>query len=130
MIYLYKNPLTGEIKEVIQSADSEHTYSEGDIKFEREFTIPNMSVDTRIDCQSSKDFSEKTGKKKGSLAQIIEKSAELSQERADKAGGVDPIKSKYYEDYSKKRGGAVHKDILKKQTLQKLDKLGVTVTEK
>jgi len=32
----------------------------------------------------------------------------MSAKRAEKAGGIDPVKKQYLEDYSKKRNGAKH----------------------
>jgi hypothetical protein len=40
----------------------------------------------------------------------------MSQKRADQAGGIDPIKQKYFENYSKERAGAKHQ--MEKQTFE------------
>ena len=37
----------------------------------------------------------------------------MSQRRADQAGGVDPVKEKYFKEYSKKRKGAKHFEQMK-----------------
>jgi hypothetical protein len=39
---------------------------------------------------------------------MFDYSKEMSERRAEKAGGVDPVKKKYFEDYSKKTGGKKH----------------------
>ena len=41
-------------------------------------------------------------------------SAELSEKRAEKAGGLDPIKEKFFDNYAKERGGSEHPDRPKK----------------
>jgi hypothetical protein len=41
-------------------------------------------------------------------------SAELSEKRAEKAGGLDPIKEKFFDNYAKERGGSEHPDRAKK----------------
>ena len=39
---------------------------------------------------------------------MFDYSKELSDKRADQNGGVDPVKKKYFENYSKQRNGAKH----------------------
>ena len=48
----------------------------------------------------------------------MDASAELSAQRAEERGGVDPIKQKHYDDYAKKRGGRRHP----KEKIEKLSK--------
>ena len=51
-IYLFKNPKNGKVKEVFQSMNSDHIYSEDGVKWERVFTVPQASIDTEIDAIS------------------------------------------------------------------------------
>ena len=44
------------------------------------------------------------------MGDLLDRSADLSKERASQNGGVDPVKEKYYKEYSKKRNGALHED--------------------
>lgn len=122
-LYLFKNPKTGEIKEVIQSVHDEHSYYEDGVKFEREFVNPQISIDTKIDCQSSIDFVEKTGRKRGTVNDLWQTSAELSEKRA-RIHGEDPIKKEYQKKYKETRGKD-HPEIGAKEAKEKLDKLGV-----
>lgn len=103
-IYLYKHPVTGEVAEVLQGMNEDHVYFEDGVEFDRVFTIPQASVDTQIDPMSSRDFVEKTGRKKGSVGDLWDASKELSSKRADKIG-KDPVQEKAFDDYSKKRRG-------------------------
>ena len=107
-IYIYEHIETGEIAEVVQSMNEERIYNgkNGDEKgkWQRIFTAPNVQSDTRIDPFSEKQFSEKIGKSKGKLRDVIERSAELSEKRAEKLGGEDPVKRKHFADYEKKTG--------------------------
>lgn len=121
-IYLYQNPETEEIKEIIQSVHDKHEYFENGVKWNRIFTVPQTSFDTKFNPYDSRGFVEKTGKMKGTLGNIIDASKELSEKRG---GDSDPIKKKYYEDWSKKRGGRTHPDIRKKILENNFKKLGL-----
>ena len=115
-IYLYFNTETQEHREVYQKMDDPHEYfvENGEEKnWKRVFTVPQASIDAKIDPFNTRDFVSKTGGKKGTYGDLLDKSAELSQKRADLAGGKDPIKEKYFSDYSQKRRGAKHPDQMK-----------------
>lgn len=124
-IYIYSHPNTGEIKEVIQSMNDIHEYIQDGIKWNREFTSPTASIDTKIDPWSQKDFVEKTRNKKGTLGGIWDQSAELSEKRKG-ASNYDPVKEDNYKNYQKKVGKP-HIDKLKQAARSKLDKLGVSI---
>jgi hypothetical protein len=113
-IYIYKHPEQEEYTEVFQTMMEDHVYfdSEG-LEWKRVFTTPNMSIDSQIDPYSSKEFVEKTGGKKGTMGDMMDYSKEMSHIRAEKNGGIDPVKEKYYKDYSAKRKGAKHIDQMK-----------------
>jgi len=122
--YLYTN---GEVTiEVVQTMSEPHVFEKDGIKYDRVFTPIKASIDTKIDPYSSQDFTEKTGKKKGSLNDLFQVSAELSEKRAQK-DGVDNVKEQYYENYSEKRGGKRHPDLVKSEAIKSLDKMGVSV---
>ena len=115
-IYVYFNTETEEYREIVQRMSDVHEYfgESGDEKnWKRVFTCPNAAIDSQIDPFSSRDFMRKTGAKKGTYGDLLDKSSELSNQRAEKAGGVDPIKEKYFKDYSAKRRGAKHPDQMK-----------------
>ena len=108
--YLFENPDTGEIISVAQGIDEEHTYSEEGKVFDRVFTVPNASIDSNPDPFSAQQFTEKTKDMKGSMGDMWDYSAELSQKRKQAHGGVDPIRKKAEADYSKKRKGMKYKE--------------------
>jgi predicted nucleic acid-binding Zn ribbon protein len=115
-IYIYFNPETDEYKEILQKMSDAHEYfgENGDEKtWKRIFTVPNASFDSKIDPFKTEDFVRKTGGKKGTYGDLLDKSAELSHQRSEMAGGVDPVKEKYYKDYAKKRRGAKHPSQMK-----------------
>lgn len=123
-IYIFRNPNNGELREVVQSMSEKHVYSEDGIEFVREFSVPTASVSSinNIDPFSSKNFAEVTGNKKGTYGDIIDLSKELSQKRADKIGTLDPVKEKYYQNYSKQRRGKKHPDVKKRELKKSLEK--------
>ena len=104
-IYIYKNPKTGASKEVIQRMIEEHKYEEDGVVWERVFTKPNASIDTKVDPSNKAKFIEKTGNMKGTMGDMMDYSAELSEERSKSSEkGEDPVKRKHFKDYEKKVG--------------------------
>ena len=103
--YLYKNPNTGKEVSVWQSVHEEHIYEIDGVTYDRVYTIPNASIDTRIDPNSASEFREKA---KGTVGDIWDQSAEASEKRAEQHGGQDPGKKQFFKDYSEKRKGAKH----------------------
>jgi hypothetical protein len=106
-IYLFQNPKTKEVREVFQSMNDKHAYSEKGVQWERIFTIPQASIDTQIDAFSESSFKNKTSNKRETLGDLMDRSKELSEKRKDVAG-VDPVQQKFFEDYSKTRKGKKH----------------------
>ncbi|MDB4314563.1 hypothetical protein N9955_00890 [bacterium] len=121
-IYLFKHPETGEVKEIFQKMADEHVYSEGEVKWDRVYTVPTASIDTKIDPFSRNQFIEKTGNKKGTMGEVMDLSAELSEKRAEATGGQDPVKKKLFDDYEKKVG---KKHLMDKP--KKIQKSGITI---
>lgn len=123
--YIYSNPENpDEHVEVIQSVHEDHVFVKDGIVWQREFTLPNASADTKIDAFDKTDFLCKTAGKKGSLGNLMDCSRELSEKRAERSGS-DPVQESYYEDYKKKRGGKhEHPEVVKRKSREKLRKLG------
>jgi hypothetical protein len=47
----------------------------------------------------------------------------MSEKRADKRDGVDPVKQKYYDDYKARRRGTEHPSQIK----ERINKINVTI---
>lgn len=119
-LYTYRNPKTGKTKDIIQSMNEPHVYSEGGIEWQRVFTVPQASIDTKIDPYDSKDFVEKSKTKKGTVGDLWDKSQELSNKRAH-TEGYDPKKQKYYNHYKNRRRSKIeHPDVQKAKIKEKL----------
>lgn len=114
-LYIYQNEQTKEVKEIFQSMNQKHEYfgENGNEKWNRIFTIPQASIDTKQDPFDSNQYVRQTGSKKGTYGDLLNHSKELSKKR-EQIAGKDPIKEKYYSDYSKNRKGAKHPDQFKK----------------
>ena len=116
-IYMYKNPKTGEVKDVLQGMNEVHEYSENGEEWDRVWSSPQIGMDTKVDPFSSKQFVNKTNKQ-GTYGDLMDRSAELSEKRAEKNGGVDPVKKKYFDDYANKRGGKRHPEENKNKPIE------------
>ena len=126
--YSFQNTETGEIKDVVQKMDEEHTYSQNGVEWIRLWINPQVSTNIKIDPFSEKDFLNQTSSKKETLGDIFDRAKEASLKREKKLGAEDPIKKKFYEDYSKKRKGKVrHRDEIREQSNKKLKNFGLSV---
>jgi predicted nucleic acid-binding Zn ribbon protein len=115
-LYIYFNSETEEYREIVQKMNDVHEYFGekcDETTWKRVFTAPNASIDSKMDPFNTSEFVRKTGSKKGTYGDLLDKSSELSSQRAELAGGVDPVKEKYYKDYSEKRRGAKHPSQMK-----------------
>lgn len=95
--------------------DDEKKYiDEQGLEWDRELSSPQLNTQGSIDPWNNNDFVNKTAGMKGTVGDLLDKSSELSNQRAQENGGVDPLRKKYYENYSKDRNGAKHLDQVKK----------------
>lgn len=126
--YIYEKESTGEVVEIFQHMSDEHIFrgpnGDEEGQWRRVWTVPQACIDSSsaIDPFSSRDFVEKTGKKKGKMADLYEQAAEASSKRIDKLGH-DPIKSKFLSDY-RAQNGVEHFSVGK---TNKITKNGITV---
>lgn len=112
-IYTYFRDSTEEFIDLVQTMNEVHEYSgknglEDD--WRRIYFSPQMSIDTKINPFSPKEFTDRTGSKKGTVGDMLDYSSEMSDKRAEQAGGIDPVKEKYFKEYSEKRRGAKHQN--------------------
>jgi len=108
-LYCYRHPETGEEIDVLQGMNDVHEYVDAaGVKWNRVFFAPNASIDTKTDPFSTQQFIDRTAAKKGSVGNMMDFSAEMSEKRAQQAGGIDPVKTEYFKNYSKTRKGAKH----------------------
>jgi hypothetical protein len=101
----------------------EHSYSEGGVQWERVWTVPQAAVDSNIDPFNQNAFIDKVGAQKGTMNDVWGRSAEMSEKRAAKRGGEDPVKKKYYDEYKARRRGTEHPLQIK----ERVSKINVTI---
>lgn len=106
MIYIFQHPKTEEYIEISQGMNEDHVYrDEEGVEWRRIFTTPEVSASKICDPWNKNDFINQTGSRKGTMGDLLDQSAEMSEKRAQQNGGVDPIKQQYFKDYSKQRRG-------------------------
>jgi hypothetical protein len=112
--YLYQNPKTGKIISLIQSIHDKHEFfDKKGFKWNRVFTSPQLNTEGSLDANcTDKQFSEFTKNKKDTMGDLWDRSEELSHKR-EKIYGQDPVKNKYYKNWSKKRKGKKHPNLKK-----------------
>lgn len=114
-MYVFEHPKTGEQIELFFSMNDDKKYTDKKgVEWKRVFMGSQLSTVGKVDPWNNADFVNKTAQKKGTVGNMMDLSKELSEQRAKDNGGVDPVKEKYYKDYSKARGGAKHMDQMKK----------------
>ena len=120
MVYQFKNKKTGKIVDIVMSMKNYRPYrgkSDNEDHWERVYDVPQVNIGnaTVVDPFDNKAFVNKTGGMTGKYGDLLDYSSELSDRRAALAGGEDPLKRKYFDDYKKKTNGKKHiKDIPKK----------------
>lgn len=98
--YLFSHPDTGEVREIFFHMNDEKIYlDENNLKWNREFVVPQASIDANIDPFSKRAFMDKTAKA-GTFGEMFDLSKELSEKRG---GKNDPIKQDYKKDWKTKR---------------------------
>jgi hypothetical protein len=107
-VYQYSHPEYPIVIEVVQSMKDPHVYiDDEDVEWQRVWSAPNASIDTQVDPFDSKAFVDSTKNKKGTMGDLWDQAKEASEKRTDKLGH-DPIKQKYFKNYSKGRKGMKH----------------------
>lgn len=130
-LYSFQHIDSNKIEDVFFHMDDEKIYNGKDGKekgkWKRVWLKPQMNVDSiGLDPYSKKDFNRVTNKG-GSIGDLFDRSAELSEKRTQK-DGVDTFKEGFFEDYKKKHKGNSHPEQKRAQSKKKLDDLGLKVS--
>lgn len=117
-MYSFENPETLEVIDVFFHMNDDKKYIDSaGLEWKRLLLSPQLNTEASIDPWSNEDFVNKTSNTKGTMGDLLDRSAEMSAKRAEGNNGVDPVKQKFFKDYSKDRKGAKHPDE-KKQTYE------------
>lgn len=111
--YLFTHTKTNETREILFSMNDTKVYNGEDDKekglWRRVFTIPQGARDTRIDPNDSGHFIRSLDNKNGeTVGSMWDRSAELSEKRAAKNDGTDPVKQRFFDKYRKMAKGKTH----------------------
>lgn len=103
--YDFENQTTKEVREVWIDQNKPVVFNGIDDKevglWLKIYSCPHMSVDTRYEAHSAKDFRKVTQNKKGlTVGDMWKKSAEFSAKRGGQTGD-DEVKRRYYDTYEK-----------------------------
>lgn len=130
-IYIFRHSKTGEYREVVMSIHDKKVFNgdNGDQigLWDREFINPYISTSSSLSKADPNDpaaFSRAVEGKNGTLGEMMDASAEMSLRRAEKNGGIDPVKKKNQDEYKEKVG----KDSLSAKHdkgVENLKKMGV-----
>ena len=116
----------GEVISVLvllgESDEARHTQKVGDKVYKRIYAAPLAAKDTRSVDGTQKDFDRMVTGKKITVGDAWATAKDLSQQRADKNGGKDPVQEQFYKDYEKKTGGK-HIDVKKREAMEKAKKV-------
>lgn len=123
-LYSFQNPQDeSEYVDVFFHMNDKKFYVGPDGKeWRRVYTSPNASIDSKIDPFSSRDFVEKTGRKKDTYGSLLDRAKEASIKRTEKEGR-DVVKEKWLKNYET-TNGVKHFDSSKDKVIKKN---GVTI---
>ena len=108
-LYIFQHPKTSETKELFFGMNDDKKYiDESGVEWKRIYSLPQLSTESSFDPWNNNDFVNKSANMKGSVGDLLDKSAELSAKRAESNGGIDPLKQNYFKKYSEERKGAKH----------------------
>lgn len=127
--YNFLNEKTLEVKSLFFHMNEDKKYvDESGYQWVRQFSTPSAQVDAKLDANDPKSFVRYTSSRRGTVGEIMDLSAECSEKRAGQSK-QDPVKQKFYENYSQKRKGQLHPEVKKQKSREKLKKLGITITD-
>ena len=141
MLIIFQNPKTSEKKIVhirdghkvvyVDSSGVSWTPVEEETipdKRSDTFSLPYVAIKGNSDPFDQQSFVEETGRKRGTVGDMLDYSRELSEKRAQKNGGVDPIQNKFFKDYQR-RVGKKHLNDPSRIDKSKLKNSFVSVTD-
>jgi len=107
--YLYQHPKNKKIIELVQSVHDKHEYIDSnDLKWNRIYTVPELNTEGSLKANcTAREFHDYTGRKKGTMGDLFDRSQELSDKRK-KIYGEDPVKKDYLKSWKKKRKNKKH----------------------
>lgn len=120
-VFDFQHETTGEIISVlVKHTEPDHLRHEQTVDgkiYKRVYSAPTTAKDTKTGDCTLNDFSRVTEGKNLTVGQMWKISEEMSKARADKNGGLDPVKEKFYKDFEKKNGKK-HEDVIRRERVE------------
>lgn len=134
-VFEFQHEESGEIISVLvaisEPDEARHKQIVDGKTYKRLYSAPIAAKDTLVKDATNQDFKRVTQGKNLTVGQMWEISKEMSEQRQDKNGGIDPVKEQFYKDYEKKTGGK-HIDIKKREAIEKakkkMEEMGIKVS--
>ena len=102
------------------------------VTYKRVYSAPRAAVDNQKGSLAQQDFNRVTQNKNLKVGDMWNIAREMSQDRADKNGGYDPVKEKFYEKHLKEFGKP-HKDVIdrnvKEKTAKVMEAMGIKISD-
>ncbi len=125
---------TGEVLaiyvEIKAPAAEHHTQTVAGKVYKRVYAAPRAARDTRTNDATQQDFMRTTEGKNVTVGDLHKISEEMSAHRADKNGGSDPVKERFYAAHEREYGEK-HADVVKREKLasanKRLEEWGISV---
>ncbi len=114
-----KAPLIEHQKQIVDGEEYERTYDDA----------PLIAKDMQHDDGSFNDFRKTTDGKNVKMGDLYNISKEMSEKRASKNGGYDPVQEKWFSEYEKKFNKK-HPEVKKREEREKIrEKYGVRIED-
>ena len=139
--YDFYNDETGRIVTVYVPLDApdeqRHLFKEEDtgLIYTRVYEAPNAAIDSIATDTSESEFRRITSKPNMTIGEVTKISQEMSAARAEKNGGVDPVKERYHKSFERRNGcksesekTAARRNAVDKQ-VKELSKIGIKITD-
>ncbi len=132
-VFDFQHVESGEIISVYLSVkepkESYSTQIKDGKTYKRVYSAPLAASNIIRGNMSKEDFRKVTTGKNYNVGDLYDISKEMSEERAAKNGGKDPVKEKFYKDYEK-RLNRKHTDVIKREKREQLQKaMGIIVSD-
>lgn len=124
-VYNFASSEGKEISVLVTLAEPDsarHTQVVDGVTYKRVYSAPLAAVDTVKGSLEQRDFNRVTQNKNLKVGDMWNIAQEMSQDRADKNGGYDPVKEKFYERHLKEYGKP-HKDVIDRNVREKTAKV-------
>ena len=127
--YLFANPNdeTQIVEVFFHMNDKKFYIDENGVEWRRIYTVPQACVDSDFDPRNKDEFIRR-GAKYSTLGDLMDKSRELSEKRAEKEG-FDQKRREFFDEYARARKGKRHPQDLPKKIDSKYATVDLTAKD-